>query len=184
VQRGHLILGTELTKHAHDSFTATQIFTDQLTGYDYLGEGKYGLEFELRGDHVARRAFPSYFKGSATIDELADGRIHDIQATTSRLALQRPEKAEGLLKTQASRIERTNAERLTLNLIHDHADPKIISEAVSKLPQASSEIANIDGFDLTMYVSPHPVPDWKCAPGEFLTTLKSELGTKTLEDPQ
>jgi hypothetical protein len=154
VLRGHLILGTELTKHAHDSFAANHTFTDQLTGYDYLGEGKYGLEFEIRGDGAGRMNFPHYFAGAATTDDLANGRIKDIHTTTSRLVLQRPADEAKLRAIETSRMKRVESERKILKLVHDGADPKLIAAAVALLdPTAPAEIANIDGVNLAHFAT-------------------------------
>ena len=153
VRDGHLVLGTELTKSAHSAFARTKRFTDSLTGGDYLGEGKYGLELEIRGDRAARQYFPRYFAGAVTTDDLANGRVRQIREGTNRLALMYPDEAEKLKATAATRIAQTEAERGVLNALHSGASPERVQTEVSKLGNGNAEIAAIDYVNLRTFAT-------------------------------
>ena len=156
---GHLILGTELTKRVHDRFAMTGKFDDQLNGFDYLGEGKYGLEFEARAARVARQSFARYFTGAVDIDNMADQRIRLIREGTHRLATQRPEEAQALETLARTRIAKVEAERKALKLARDGASLEEREAALAAFRAISTpaEITLIDGADLRSAVMAVPV---------------------------
>ncbi len=170
VRGGHLIVGTELTKRVHDSFVSELRFRDQLAGGDYLGDGKYGLEFEIRADGRARPQFPRYFAGAVGIDEFADARIKQIRIGTKRLLLAHPDEAAALLKTEETRVAKVEAERTVLNLVREGGAPDALSAAIAKLGTGQAEIANIDGVNLASFARGFP-------PGGCLKRALGELAS-------
>ncbi|MCM2322400.1 MAG: hypothetical protein NDJ90_03970 [Oligoflexia bacterium] len=150
VQRGHIVLGTELTKNAHQSFEKSGKFQDHLAnGADYLGEGKYGLEIEVRPRRPSRMQFNRYFVGAISVDELAQARARQIESGTARLLRQEPARAAELEALKASRFAMVEAERKLLSLIRTRANAEEIEAAIRALPDGTAEIANVDWADLS-----------------------------------
>lgn len=146
-----LTLGTELTKKAHDSFDSSGVFKDHLaSGADFLGEGTFGVEFEIRSNKSGADDMLKYYKGTIGIAELAADRIRVIQQATARSIQQRPQEKVQLSKLADQRIENIKAEAQLLLLIQNKGSLKEIQEAASLVSRP--EMTNIDGFSLSAYV--------------------------------
>ena len=148
VNSGQLVLGTELTKHVHDAFDQSHRFIDQLTNDDYLGDGKYGLELEIRARGRARERFPSFFDGAITIDDLADSRIRQIKVGTQRLMKAHPDEREKFEKSSALRILQVEQERKVLKMIQSGEKKALVLAELKKNPINQPEITNTDGDSL------------------------------------
>jgi hypothetical protein len=147
-----LTLGTELTKRVHDMFDSTGRFQDQLTsGYDYLGEGTFGVEFELRSNKAGADEMARHYKGTVQIEELAKDRIKVILEALKRLKKQRPPEAAKLEKQMSERIEQIRLEARLLTLVQKKGSSEEIKALLAKL-LSKGELTNVDGFNFQSYV--------------------------------
>jgi hypothetical protein len=134
VNSGDLVLGTELTKSAHRNFPENYRFTDDLAGgADYLGEGKYGLEFEIRGTRRVREQFVNYFDGPLNVEDLANARRQQINVGIARILRQTPARATELEQMKASRLATVNAEEQAMVAIRDGHPAEEITALLGKL---------------------------------------------------
>lgn len=148
-----LTLGTELTKNAHNSFDSQGRFLDHLArGADFLGEGQFGVEFEVRSNKAGADDMQKYYKGTISISELAADRIKVIQEATKRLQAQHPEEVEKLRKQADERIKTIKTEEQLLLLVQKGGPKDQINKLKSELSR-SSEITNIDGFSMDHWLS-------------------------------
>lgn len=147
-----LTLGTELTKHAHESFDHYGKFQDHIAGgADFLGEGVFGVEFEVRSNRSGADQMAAYYKGTISIEELAEDRIRVIQEATKRLQAQRPQENEELRRAAAQRLQTINNEAELLHLLKNKGSSQRIRELLGKL-EGRSEITKVDGFSLKSFV--------------------------------
>lgn len=143
-----LTLGTELTKNAHNSFDYSGQFKDHLAGNaDFLGEGQYGVEFEIRSNRAGADDMQRFYKGTISIFELAADRIRVIREATKRLQAQRPHEAEELGKKADERVKTIQTEARILLLVKHKGSIEKINKLRSELGPAR-ELTNIDGFSL------------------------------------
>jgi hypothetical protein len=105
VDKNELILGTELPLSAHRKFDASGVFGDNLNGFPYLGNEKFGIEFEVRARKKARKKMPLYFLATVDAQKVALDRIDKIKATYKRLLKRKPEQRDQLLLERDKRIE-------------------------------------------------------------------------------
>lgn len=149
-----LTLGTELTKKAHDSFDSSGIFKDHLAGgADFLGEGTYGVEFEVRSNRAGADDMLKYFKGPITIEELAQDRIKVIRESTIRLQKQRPQEFASLEAKADERVRQIQYEAQLLLLINSAAEAPEIMSIASQIKKP--EMMAIDEFSLKLFLQKH-----------------------------
>jgi hypothetical protein len=86
-----LVLGTELTKNAHQIFDRSRYFGDHLySGLPFLGWGPLGVELEVRSTRAGAQEMVRYFKRAVTIDDLVKDRTRVLKAASQRLVQQQP----------------------------------------------------------------------------------------------
>lgn len=144
-----LVLGTELTKNAHQIFDRSRYFGDHL--YDslpFLGWGKMAIELEVRSNRNGARQMVQYFKRAVTIQDLVQDRVRVLQSALDRLKIQVPGKAEMYETKFKSRIEQTLIEGEILQALKDGKPESEIQRLLAKAPSRKTEIAYIDGTDL------------------------------------
>lgn len=146
-----LTLGTELTKNAHSAFDRTGIFKDHLYDMDYPGEGRLGVEIELRSNRSGAEQMTRYFKGAIGIEELANDRIGVLRRAEARLKSIYPARAESLGSLIQARVDRTLAEARLLIALREKMPREHVSALLGQLPSGRSEIAYIDSVDLTSF---------------------------------
>ena len=147
-----LTLGTELTKKAHDSFDSGGVFRDHLAGgADFLGEGTFGVEFEIRSNRSGADEMKEYFKGTIGVAEIAEDRIRVIRQATARVQLQRPQESEELEKRADIRVNQIRLEARLLLLLQNKGEARLIQSMAAQINRP--EITNIDGFSLAGFVS-------------------------------
>ena len=172
-----LTLGTELTKKVHDSFDASGVFKDQLAGgADYLGEGSFGVEFEIRSNRAGADDMLKYYVGAISVQELASDRIRVIRQATQRLQLQRPLEALSLEAKADQRVQQIQLEAQVLSLLQARGERSEILALSQQIKRP--ELTAIDGFNLsTFIVRSAPVGADKvspaAAPGLKLSAQKS-----------
>lgn len=143
-----LTLGTELTKKAHESFDREGVFKDHLAGgKDFLGEGTYGVEFEIRSNRAGADDMLRYYRGTIGIEELASDRIRVIREATERTIRQRPEEKQALDQQAEQRIKTIQDEARVLLLLKNKGDVEEIHSAVRRIQYG--EMTQIDGFSLS-----------------------------------
>lgn len=141
-----LTLGTELTKSAHRSFDSSKQFTDDLTsGQAYLGEGHYGVEFELRSNRAGAQDMVKYFKGAVTIADLAQDRINVLKLTAQRLSEKNPENKTQIEASFDGRIQRVQSEEKVISGIINKIPSAELNKLLASMPSGSAEITNIVG---------------------------------------
>lgn len=142
-----LTLGTELTKNAHNSFDHEKKFTDHLANEQpYLGEGHYGVEFELRSNRAGAEEMIQYYKGPVGIEELAADRISVLELTRERLIAKDSKQKEKLKKKFDERIEQVLLEEKIIVSILSGVSKAEILEQLESLKNNDLEIADIDGL--------------------------------------
>lgn len=114
-----LTLGTELTKNAHQAFDQGRGFQDHLYRAEYLGEGDYGVEIEIRANSSGSQKMVRYFKGAVTVENLVADRIQVLSRSAARKASQFPERAQGIIEAAERRVQRTLAEGRILSALRD-----------------------------------------------------------------
>ena len=152
VEHGDLVLGTELTKNAHQAFDSIGVFQDHLVGSDFMGDRQIGVEIEIRGNGRGSAAFIPSFQGAAGIDEVAQDRIRSVEQGTARLKKQEPWRAAQLDAQAQQRITRTNAEAAVLKAIQSKAPAAQVNTLFAAIPPGRAEIANVDGVQLAQLV--------------------------------
>ncbi|MBC7466069.1 MAG: hypothetical protein H7256_08755 [Bdellovibrio sp.] len=148
-----LTLGTELTKKVHDSFDRTGNFQDQLQNNDpYLGEGHFGVEFELRANRQGSADMANFYKGAITIEDLVNDRVSVIERTQERLIKQNSTAKEKYDLLFSQRVERVKQEGMILIALQENYTPETVQLLLSQLIQRSPELVNIDGTDFNSWV--------------------------------
>lgn len=141
-----LTLGTELTKNAHQSFDRVGQFQDHLyQGQPFLGEGHYGVEFEVRSSRAGALNMTSYYAGPATVTDLVFDRKQILELTRDRLIRKNPELRDSLTASFGQRIERVQAEGKILLALKEGYSQAVVSALIQQLPRVTSEIGRIDG---------------------------------------
>lgn len=149
-----MTLGTELTKKVHDSFDRTGTFQDQLQNNNpYLGEGRFGVEFELRANRDGAASMAAYYKGPVTIEDLVFDRIAVIERTQARLVKQDISNKAKLENLFSSRIERVKQEGKIIIALQENYSVETVQALLQNLNRQSPEFVNIDGTDFTLWVS-------------------------------
>lgn len=148
-----LTLGTELTKHAHDSFEQTGQFTDHLfSGSIFLGEGHYGVEFELRANRSGAQQMPKYFVGAVTIEDLVFDRIQVLSRTIERLQNADPVNYGKMIEILKGRIQVVRAEGKLIRALQEGFSESVILKINAELSGKRLEVLNIDGFYLSTWL--------------------------------
>ncbi len=149
-----LTLGTELTKSVHRNFDSYRKFSDDLAnGQAYLGEGIYGLEFELRANKAGALDMTKYFAGAADIDDLVEDRINVLQKTLARLKRKNIEKSNELDTTFLNRIKNVNIEQQIIASIVNKTGNDETLKSIQKITYGLSEITNIVGFNFSSWAN-------------------------------
>lgn len=148
-----LTFGTELTKKAHESFDRNGKFLDHLANNtEYLGEGTLGVEIEVRSNRSGANDMIRFYKGSVTIEDLANDRIHVLERARKRMISQRPNEKDAISRDIEARIATVEAEaELLLRLKTKTGSETELREILSRINRR--ELTNIDSFDLNSYVS-------------------------------
>ncbi|MGZ5279820.1 MAG: hypothetical protein ACXWC9_07760 [Pseudobdellovibrionaceae bacterium] len=148
-----LTLGTELTKNAHNSFDSMGKFMDHLTSpqADYLGEGQYGVEFEIRSNKAGANDMSRYYQGMIGIQELAEDRAKVIQQTLARLKIQRPAEAAQLEQGTNVRLKTIQSEAEILLAIQKDEPSQKIADLIAGF--SGGELTKIDGFNFKAWAS-------------------------------
>jgi hypothetical protein len=147
-----LTLGTELTKSAHRSFDSGKQFTDDLTnGQAYLGEGHYGVEFELRSNRSGAQDMVKYFKGAVTIQDLAQDRISVLNLTAQRLIEKNPENKTQIENSFSVRVKRVQSEEKIISGIINKISSVELNQMMKEMPSGSAEITNIVGVNFNSW---------------------------------
>lgn len=95
VNDGEVTLGVELPKSAHDAFQSGGQFRDVLYGNSlYLGDPRFGLEFEILATKTARNKLVPYFLGPISAERLGEEADKQIDGAMDRLRLQFPTSPE------------------------------------------------------------------------------------------
>ncbi len=164
VRGGDLIIGTEMTKRTHDGFAREGRFIDHLSGgADYLGFGRTGLEFEIRGRAGGRTALAQYFRGQITPSELAEARKRQIELAYARLLRQQPARRLALESEREARLARAEAEGRAFAAVE-------AGESAPGLPGRAPEFVAVDHQDFGQFlraradraragVAAHPMPE-------------------------
>lgn len=149
VQRkwSQLTLGTELTKNAHQSFEYQNQFIDHLTGQVYPGEGAYGVEFEIRSNRAGAADMVNYYKGPATIDDLASDRMAVLSRTLNRLVKQNPEQQDELSQQFKARLKNIELEAEIIKAVLRGEEKVALNKLLTKFDSSKAEIVDIDGLD-------------------------------------
>lgn len=99
VQKGQLILGTELPKSVHSGFENTGRFVDVIfPDKEYLGEGRFGVEYEIRANRTARNMMSKYFEGPITFKTLYRLRELQIENAASRIVRNEPNRSAEIIE--------------------------------------------------------------------------------------
>jgi len=148
-----LTLGTELTKNAHNSFDSMGKFMDHLASpqADYMGEGQYGVEFEIRSNKAGADDMSRYYQGMIGIQELADDRSKVILQTLKRLKTQRPTEAAQLEQATNVRIKTIQVEAEILLAIQKNEPSQKIADLIAGF--SGGELTRIDGFNFKNWAS-------------------------------
>lgn len=132
-----------------------------LGGYDYMGDARYGVDWEIRATSRGRTNFPQYFQGAVGVDEMADVRIKRIHDATARLFEQNPGRAAELKAAETARVAEVQAERDLIHGLQQHKSPAEIQALLQKTHGAPHEITdsteNLDSF-ATEYSNSHQGP--------------------------
>jgi len=146
-----LTLGTELPKSTHVGFASSGEMRDHLAGHSpFLGEGRMGVDFEIRSNSAGASAMTKYFAGPASIEDIASDRIRIIETATARLIKQTPEKTEQLNKSAEERIRTIEIEKNILLLLQSAPRSEEIPKLASQISRP--EITNIDYFNLNSFI--------------------------------
>jgi hypothetical protein len=138
-----LILGTELTKRVHDQFDSAGEFIDQLKENEpYLGEGRLGLEFEIRSNRAGAQEMAQYFKGPIEIREFLTDRIHLVRLTAERRKKQNPENKSAIQHWAEKRITDLINEAHAIELMQKKGSIDSVRAALAKVD--SVELSNND----------------------------------------
>ncbi len=149
VKKTYLVVGTELTKHVHDTFDQEGIFMDQLMGGPYVGSGEFAPEIEIRASRKSATQFIDYFAGSVTIGEMVTARVKVIKLAIERVKKQyTAEIANPLINHLNERIVRAEAEGKLLQAIHDKRPVSEVEQLYQALPNGEIEIVNNDADSL------------------------------------
>ncbi|MBT3585492.1 MAG: hypothetical protein HN509_11345 [Halobacteriovoraceae bacterium] len=151
-KKNQLILGTELPRSAHRYFDNGGVFKDSITGNYYLGEGKLGLELEIRGRQSSRNQFVKYFDGAVTVEDMARDRLRIINLGYERLMKQYPAHAESLQSEMTRRSAKVTAEEELLVAARNGASMEEIDKLLSNLPAGAEEITSTDKQQLNTAV--------------------------------
>ncbi len=149
-KRQQLTLGTELTKSVHDYFDSEGRFLDPLNQQDYLGDGKLGVEIEIRSNSSGADAMLGFYKGTITIDQLAQDKEQVIRRATERLIRQKPQDKKSLQKLETTRLQNIALEVKVLKALKNKAKPEVVRSLMAQLH--SDELTNIIGFNFADYV--------------------------------
>ena len=133
VRNNEIILGTELPRSVHRSFSTEKIPRDHLTGLPYLGNNSFGLELEARLRRSGRKKIAQYFSGTVNIKDLKKDRIKKIKSTYRRLAIHNPKKREEFILEMKRRIEVVKREAQIMFAAQEGRDTRVIEALVKKL---------------------------------------------------
>jgi hypothetical protein len=177
----HLTLGTELTKSAHRSFDSARQFTDDLTnGQAYLGEGHYGVEFELRANRSGAAEMVQFFKGAVTIQDLVQDRTNVLKLTRHRLLEKNPENKTSIESLFDLRIKRIETEGKILSGIMNKIPAAELNKMLSEMPYGSAEITNIVGVNFNSWAR-NKINQMAAAEAIIINAKKASGGSKTCE---
>lgn len=144
VRRNEVVLGTELPKSAHQIFDSAAEFGDNLNGLSYLGDGKLGVEHEIRFRKRGREKLPKYFVGAVTPSDLGIERIKTLNEAYARLIDSKPAQAEKLIAEMNSRIIRVKAEMEILGMMDQNIPHDRVMEKFNALAGGGDEIIHND----------------------------------------
>jgi hypothetical protein len=147
-----LTLGTELTKNAHNAFDSGRVFKDHLYQTEYPGEGRLGVEIEVRSNRAGAEDMVRYFNGPISIEELANDRVRVLKRAAERLKQTYPSRAREFEDGTARRVARTLAEARVLIALREKMPIEAVSELSRQLNSSTAEIANIDSVYFDSYV--------------------------------
>jgi hypothetical protein len=149
-----LVLGTELTKNAHNSFDQGGVFLDHLAGNtDFMGIGPIGLEFEIRSSSKGANQMLEHFQRPISVEELAADRISVLEKTLERMKRWTPEKSEELEASYSKRIRQVKLESQIMVGIRDKVPQSALRPLIEQLPSYSFEIVNIDGNNFKQFAA-------------------------------
>lgn len=117
VNRNEVVLGTELPKSAHRIFDSSGEFGDSLYGSSYLGDGKLGVEHEIRFRRRGREKIAQYFVGAVDPTDLGRERILTLKEGYARLVDAKPAESQKLIQEMNERIGRVQAEMEVLGMM-------------------------------------------------------------------
>lgn len=142
VKKGQLVLGTELPKSVHNGFESSGRFKDVLfSETEYLGEGRYGVEYEIRANRAARNVMSKYFEGPVSMETLGNLRMAQLELAFNRIVKNEPERAQ--LMNELLNKKRTNIEiEKKMALAAQNKDAAAVAELQSKL--MGRDISNSD----------------------------------------
>ncbi len=153
VRNGMIVLGSELTRTAHRSYTQYGRFVDHLTPGDfYLGDGTLGLEMEMRPRRSARQEMAQYFTEAISIEDMASKWRDQLKRGYERLEKAYPEAADSLQKEYQRRLQMVHAEEALMQSVRMGATADYMTEQLKKMPQGSAEFSNVDYTSLTSVV--------------------------------
>lgn len=175
----HLVLGTELTKNAHQSFNSSRQFQDHLANQDpYMGEGRYGVEFELRSNRTGAERMTGFYQGPVTIQDLVSDRIAVLERTKNRLSEKNPETRVQIEERFSNRIRQVEFEGQVLTALKENYSNEAISQILAKKPAGRSEIGYIDSLDFGTWAQ----KKMNSRPAGALKTFDVEAQIKEIQD--
>lgn len=162
-----LTLGTELTKKVHDQFDSSGEFRDQLTGGTYLGEGRYGVEFEIRSNRAGAQLMAQYFQGSVSIQDYVRDRILLVNLTAERKLRQNPENEAAIKSWAEARKSSIRTEGQIIELMQNRGSTSLINELFQTWDTSKAELSGND-FQNLKTVYQQMLPSWGLHCGRLL----------------
>lgn len=169
-----LVLGTELTKNAHDSFDRSGRYMDHFSGgqYDFMGIGSLGVEFEIRSNSKGADQMVEHFKRSITIEELTSDRVTVLRNTLKRLQKWRPQESANLEQTYNGRIEHATLEGQIMVGIRDKHDKAELHALLERLNERSPEMTYLDGINFKQFAREEIDKIVEARPAEVVRTTR------------